>query len=151
MPQQQRFSTRAAFATSSSTSPPLHILKTTFLVQLIELRTSQHDIALSVHCDDLLRILTHKEMLAEDYVVKDAAGTEDIAYWLGFCRHVFDVDDLGGHVPRGTATDEEVVGVIGNCCETEVDYYWLFAQDYVVRLQISMDNVFSCHFCKASK
>ena len=79
MPQQLRFLIMAAFATSFSINQPLHNRITTFLIELIEFRASQHDIAFSVHRDDLLSIFTHEEMLAEDYIVEDAAGTEDVA------------------------------------------------------------------------
>lgn len=105
----------AAFATSCAVNPPLNIQENTFLVELVELGASQHDIALSVHRNDLLGILTHEEVLAEDYVIEDTTGTEDVADWLRFCGHVFDVDDLGGNVARSTAAYEEVVRIIGYC------------------------------------
>lgn len=58
--------------------------RTTLLVEFIEFWAGQHDITLSVHRDNFLRILAHEEMLAEDYIVEDAANAEDIADGMRF-------------------------------------------------------------------
>jgi hypothetical protein len=52
------------------------------LVEFIELGPSQHNVAFTVHGDDLLSILAHEKVLAKDDVVEDAADTEDIANGL---------------------------------------------------------------------
>ena len=90
-------------------------------------------------------------MFAEDDVVENATDAENIADGLRLGRHVFYVYDLGGHVAGSSASDEEVVRVIGHRCQTEIDYYWLFAQNYVVRFQISMDYVFPGHLGETSE
>jgi hypothetical protein len=78
----------------------------TLLVELIELGASQHNVALAVHGDDLLSILAHEKVLAEDNVVKDAADTEDIANGMRLSGHVLDVDDLRSDV-AGRATSHK--------------------------------------------
>jgi len=52
------------------------------LVEFVELWSCEHDIALSVHGDDFLSVFAHEEVLAEDDVVEDAAGAEDVADWV---------------------------------------------------------------------
>lgn len=78
----------------------------TFLVEFIELRASQCDIAFSIHRYDFLCVFSHEEVLAEYDVVENATSTEDIADGLRFSCHVLDVYDLGCHIARSTATYE---------------------------------------------
>lgn len=117
----------------------------TFLVEFVVLWPSEGDITLPVHRDDLLGVLAHEEMLAEDDVIEDATCTEDVTDRVGFGVHVLDVDDLRGHVPRSTATHEQVVRVISHRCQSEVDYYRLLAQNYVVWLEVTVDHVLPSH------
>lgn len=84
-------------------------------------------------------------MLAEDDVVEDTASTKDVTDRLRLGRHILDVNDLGSNITRSSTSYKEVVRVIGNSSKSEIDDDWLFAEDDVVRLQITMDHVLSCH------
>lgn len=52
-----------------------------FGVQFVKLWPSQHQIALTIHWDDLLACLSCEKMAIKYDVVENAARTEDIAYW----------------------------------------------------------------------
>lgn len=121
------------------------------MIQLIELRSRQDYIALSVHGNDLLSVFAHEEMLAEDDVVEDAADTENVTDWLGLRGHIFDVDDLGGHVAWCSASDEEVIGVVGYRRQAEIDDDGLLAENDVVGLQVTMDHILPCHLGQSSQ
>lgn len=66
-------------------------------------------------------------MLAEDDVIENAANTEHITDGMGLGRHVFDVDNFRSHVAWSSTPDEQIVGVIGDCCQSEINYDRLFA------------------------
>lgn len=120
------------------------------MIQLIKLRSRQDYIALSVHGNDLLRVFAHEEMLAEDDVVEDAADTENVTDWLGLCGHIFDVYDLWGYVAWCSASNEEVIGVIGYCRQAEIDDDRLLAENDVIGLQVTMDHILPCHLGQSS-
>ena len=91
-------------------------------------------------------------MLAEDDVVEDASCTEDIADGMRLGRHVLDIDDLRGDIARRAAPDKQVIGVVSDCGQSKVDNYWLlrvFAEDDVVRFEVTMDDVASGHLGEA--
>ena len=99
----------------------------TFLVEFVVLRPSEGDITLPVHRYDLLGVLAHEEMLAEDDVIEDATRTEDVTDRMGFGIHVLDVYYLRSYIARSTATHEQVVRVVSHSCQSEIDDYRLFA------------------------
>ena len=121
------------------------------MVELVELGAGQHDVALSVHRDDLLRVFAHEEVLAEDYVVEDAANAEDVRDRLRFCGHVFDVYDFRSHVAGSAATYKEVVRVVSDRGQSEVDDDGLLAEDDVVWLEVAVDDVLACHLRKSAQ
>lgn len=90
-------------------------------------------------------------MLAEDYIVEDAAHAEDVADGMGFGGHVFDVDDFRGNVAWSAASHKQVIRVIGDRCQSEVYDYRFLAEYDVVGLEVPMYHVFSCHFGKTAQ
>ena len=145
MPMQLKFSAKAVFEAFFSANQPLTNKKVTFLVQLIKLRSREYNITLSIHCNYLLRVFSHEEMLAKNYVIKDAACTENVTNWMWLSRHIFDVDDLWSHIAGSSTPHKKIVRIIGNCCQPEIDDYWFFTQYNVIRLKITVNHIFTCH------
>lgn len=90
-------------------------------------------------------------MFAENDVVKDAANTEDITDWMGFCRHVLDVDDFWRDISWCSASHEKIVWIVGYSCQTKVDDYWFFTKNDIVRFKVTMNDIFPGHFYEATE
>ena len=90
-------------------------------------------------------------MFAKYNVVKDASYTENIANGLRFSCHVLYVNDLRSHVAWSTTTYEKIIWIICDRCQTKIYNYWLFAENNVVWLQITMNDIFTSHFGKTSE
>ena len=89
-------------------------------------------------------------MLAKNDIIKDAASTKNIADRVRFGRHILDVYNLRSYIAWSSASDKQIVRVISDCGKTKVNDYRFFAENDVIRFEISMNNVSSGHFCQAS-
>ena len=120
------------------------------MIEFIKLRSSQYDITLSIHSYNFLCVFPHEEMFTKNYIIKDAPSTKNIANWMRFSRHILYVYNLRSHISWSSTTNKKIVGIISNCSQPKVNHYWLFTQNNIVWLEITMDYIFSGHLCQSS-
>jgi hypothetical protein len=115
------FLIKAVFVIFSLINQPLNNTIFTFLVKFIEFRTGKHDIALSVHCNNLLCIFTHKKMFTKYYVVKNTSCAENIADSTGLCCHIFYIYYLRGYITGCSTSHKKIIWLVCYCSQTEID------------------------------
>lgn len=89
-------------------------------------------------------------MFTENDVIKDASNTKNIADWMRFGRHVFNVNNLRSDISWSATSNKQIIGIVGYRGQSEVDYDRFFTQNDIVRFEVSMDDIFSCHFDQSS-
>jgi hypothetical protein len=145
-----KFLAKVVFAAFFSANRPLNQRKVTFFIQFIKLGPGQYNITLSVHSYNFLSVFTHKEMFAKNYIIKDASRAENIAYWVRFGRHVFNIYDLRRHISWSSTSHKKIVRIISNCSQAEVDNSRLLTQDNIIWFEITVNYIFSRHLCQSS-
>jgi hypothetical protein len=87
--------------------------------------------------------------LIEKKHVEDEAQTEEIAYRFVLGLHVFDVDNLGSHVARSSASHEEVLISIAELSQPEISDHQVTAarcaENEIFRFEIPMHGFFGVH------
>ncbi len=87
---------------------------------LQELFTFQVDFGSSVLLQNLIVIFAGKSTLTEHQQMENKPQAEHIADGVVFLLHVPDVNDFGGHIARGPASDEKIFTGLTELCEAEI-------------------------------
>lgn len=81
--------------------------------------------------------------------MENESQAEDIAYGVILGTHVFDVDDFRGHVPWCSASDEQILGLVGEFRQPEIRYHAvpisLFSENQILRFQVPMHDLPRMH------
>lgn len=81
--------------------------------------------------------------------MEDESQAKDIANGVVFGTHVFDIDDLRGHIPWCSASNEQVLRLVRELCQAEIGYHAvpipLLSENQVLRLQVTMHDLPRMH------
>lgn len=72
-------------------------------------------------------------MLAENNVIEYAAYAENITNWMGFGRHVFDIDYLRCYISWRPTSYKQIIGIICNGSKSKINDDRLLAQYDIIR------------------
>ena len=77
--------------------------------------------------------------------MEDDSHGEYVTDTLTFCWQIFDIDDFGSHEARRAASHKEILFLVGVSCQAKIAngqvMAILFAEDDILWLEISVDNV----------
>ena len=102
------------------------------------------DLAVSVLGQHLIVLFAREGALFQSKHVENDSHTEDVADRVVFGSEVLEVDDFWSDVPRGSASDEQILLFVAESGQSEVCHHAvelpLFLKDDILWLQIPVAN-----------
>lgn len=107
------------------------------------------DLAVSVLGQHLIVLFAREGALFQSKHVEDDSHTEDVADRVVFGSEVLEVDDFWSDVPRGSASDEQILLFVAESGQSEVCHHAvelpLFLKDDILWLQIPVHDILLMH------
>ena len=114
--------------------------------------TFEGDVGCPVLREDLIVGFAWKSAHPQEKDMEDESQAENIADGVVFGLHIFDVDDLGSHVPRGSAAHKQIFLGVRKLSQSEIGNHALPTplppEKYILRFQITMHNPPAMHFAE---